>query len=243
MVRQFTWIAIFTLAAALTAVAHNEALARDLAIDHGDADPRNRASFYVEVMREVSNDWAVARLSIVEEGKDPARLADAVNRRMTTAVAAAKAVAEVEVQTGAYTTRPIHRDGRIVRWHAQQELRIESRNVDQLSELIGELQSDSVLLSGIYFSVSSKTRKSLEDELIEEALGAFRSRAALVAKGLGAGDWSLVGLSINGDGHAPERFPRRARAEMAMMTAGAPPALEAGSSEIRIRIDGTIELD
>ena len=92
-------------------------------------------------------------------------------------------------------------------------------------------------------SRSGWTRKSLEDELIEEALGAFRSRAELIAKSLGAASWSLVGLSIDGDGHAPEMYARRARAQMAITVKSAPPALEAGSSEIRIRVDGTIALD
>jgi predicted secreted protein len=109
--------------------------------------------------------------------------------------------------------------------------------------LIGELQSDSVLFAGIVFSLRNETRKSLEDELIEEALGAFRSRAELIAKSLGAASWSLVGLSIDGDGHAPEMYARRARAQMAITVKSAPPALEAGSSEIRIRVDGTIALD
>ena len=243
MARRTLWIRIFSLATALGAGFPAQAAAHDSEFVQTDVDPRNRASFYVEIVQEVDNDWAIARLLVIEEGKDPARLADAVNRRMAEAISAAKKVTGVEVQSGAYMTHPVHRDGRIVRWRAQQELRIESQDVDHLSELIGQLQGESMLLSGIDFSVSSETRKSLEDELIEEALSAFRSRAALVTKGLGATDWSLVDLSINDDVHTAEIYPRRARAEMAMSTAGAPPALVAGSSEIRIRVDGTIELD
>ena len=93
-------------------------------------------------------------------------------------------------------THPVYDDGRIVRWRAQQELRLESGNVDRLARLIGDLQSDAVLLSSIDFSVRRETREALEDELIEEALAAFRARAGLVAKGMGSKSWSLVELSV-----------------------------------------------
>lgn len=243
MIRHTLWNAIIIASATVCTATLGVTLAHAESLAPLEVDPRNRASFHVEVVREVDNDWATARLSIVEEGEDPARLGDAVNRRMAKAVATAKAVAGVEIESGAYITRPIHRDGRIVSWLTQQELRLESHDVHQLSALIGKLQNDSVLVVGISFSVRNETRKSLEDELIEEALDAFRSRASLIAKGLGAQAWSLVGLSVDGDGHVPEMYPRRAMAQMAMTAKGAPPALEAGSSEIRIRVDGTIVLN
>lgn len=243
MVRHTPWNPILISAAILCAATLIGTTVRAQPPHQNAVDSNNRASFHVEVAREVDNDWATARLSIVEEGKDPARLADAVNRQMAAAVATAKEVAGVKIESGSYITHPVHRDGRIVRWRAQQELRIESHDVDRLSALIGELQSESVLLSGISFSLSNATRESLEDELISKALGAFRTRAELVAKGLGAADWSLVSLSIDGDGQAQELYPRRARTQMAITAMGAPPALEAGSSEIRIRVDATIQLE
>lgn len=208
-----------------------------------EVDARNRVSFQVEVMREVANDWVTARLSVVSEGKDPALVADAVNRQMASALATAKKTKGVEVSSGAYVTQPVYDKGRVVRWRARQELTAESEDVDRLSKLIGSLQGDKVQLSNINFSVKRETRKALEDELIIEALAAFRARAALIAKGLGAKEWSLVDLSVGHSGGNPRMVHMRAEADMMSMSKAAAPAFEAGSSEIQVHVSGNVEIE
>lgn len=208
-----------------------------------EVDARNRVSFQVEVMREIANDWVTARLSVVSEGKDPAVVADAVNRQMAAALATAKKAKGVEVSSGAYVTQPVYDNGRVIRWRARQELTAESEDVDRLSKLIGTLQTDKVLLSSINFSVKRETRKALEDELITEALAAFQSRAALIAKGLGAKEWSLVNLSVGHAGGNPRRVHMRAEADMMSMSKAASPAFEAGTSEIQVHVNGIVEIE
>ncbi len=210
---------------------------------HPENDARNRVSFQVEAKREVENDWATARFSVQAEGKDPAAVADSVNKQMATALATAKRVKGVEIRSGAYVTQPIYDDGRVVRWRALQELRVESGDVDRLSALIGTLQGKSVLLSGIEFSVKDETRVAVEDELIQEALVAFRARAALIAKGMGAKEWSLVALSVGRSGGHPRMMQMRAQSEMMSMSKTAPPAFEAGTSDLLVQVDGNVELD
>ncbi len=209
--------------------------------DHDSA--RNRASFQVEVVREIANDWVTARLSVMSEGKDPAMIAGEVNAAMAKAIETAKRVEQVEVQSGAYVTQPVYDDGKVVRWRAQQELRLESSDVDALSELIGKLQSDAVLLSGIDFSVRRVTRKALEDEMIEDALGQFRARAKLIARGMGGKDWSLIQISVGSSGGAPHRVMMERDSKMMSRASAAPPAFEAGTSEVRVQVSGTVELD
>jgi predicted secreted protein len=210
---------------------------------HPEVDARNRVSFQVEVTREIANDWVTARLSVAAEGKDPAVVADSVNQQMAAALGIAKKAKNVEVSSGAYTTQPVYDNGRVVRWRAHQELIAESGDVDRISKLIGTLQSDAVQLSSIHFSVKRETRKALEDELITEALAAFRARAALVARGMGAKDWSLVGLSIGHSGGSPRRIQMRAEADMMSMSKAAAPAFEAGTSEVQVQVSGDVELD
>lgn len=204
-----------------------------------EEEGRHRVAFQVEAVREVANDWAVARMQATAEHKDPVTAAREVNRRMASAIARAKEVAGLEVASGAYMTRPVHEDRRIARWRAQQEVRLSTSDVEALSGLVGELQAGGLTLSGIDFSVSAQTRRALEDELIDEALAAFRARATRVAKAMGRAGWSLVALSIGHDGAPPPRppaLPMRGMAE-------AGPALERGESEVRVVVDGTIELE
>ncbi len=205
---------------------------------------RNRASFQVEAVREIANDWVTARLSVVSEGKDPAKVANAVNEAMARATKEAMRVSEIEVRSGTYVTQPVYDDGRVVRWRARQELRIESGDVDRLAKLIGQLQGDSVLLSSIAFSVRRETRKALEDELIEEALESFRARASLVAKGMGSKDWSLIQVSVGGSDGVPHRVEMDSHpSAMLSRSRAAAPVFEAGTSELRVHVSGVVELD
>lgn len=206
--------------------------------------PRNRASFQVEAVREIANDWTTARLSVVAEGKDPAAVANEVNTAMAKAMGKAKRTKGIEVRSGTYATHPIYDDGRIVRWQARQELRLETGDTDRLAKLIGQLQSESTLLSAIDFSVRRETRKALEDELIKEALAAFRERAALIAKNMASKDWSLIDVSVGSTHAAPNRrMMNRRDSAMLSSSKAAPPALEGGTSEIRVHVSGVIELD
>jgi len=213
------------------------------AFSHPDLDARNRVSFQVEARREVANDWATARFTIQAEGKDPAVVADSVNRQMKGALELAKHTPDVEMTSGAYTTQPIYDDGRVVRWRARQEVRAESGDVGRLSKLIGTLQAESVLLSGIAFSVKNETRVAVEEELIKEALSAFRTRASLIAEGLGAADWSLVSLSVGRSGGQPRMMRMHAESSRISKASAAPPVFEAGTSALRVQIDGNVELD
>ena len=229
------WSKVFIIFACLTSVTPASA--------HQETDAQNQASFQVEVTREVANDWASARLAVVAEGDQPAAVADEVNRKMAAAIAIAKKVHEVEVKSGAYTTQPVYKNSRIVRWRASQEMRLESEDVGRLSDLIGKLQEKSVLLSSMRFSVQGETQKALEDELIEEALAAFQARAKLIAKGLGAKSWSLMNLSVQSAGNQRPPVYARADAEMMSLSKAAAPAFEAGTSEVRVNVNGRIELD
>ncbi len=240
-VRSASACLMLSLIVALCALIPEPSMSKPLSSDH--SDPRNRASFHVETIREIANDWATARLSVVAEGKEAAAVADEVNTTMAKAIKQSKRVKQVEVQSGSYTTHPVYDNGRIVRWRASQELRLESGNVDRLAKLIGELQSKSVMLSNIQFSVRRETREALEDEMIEESLGAFRKRADLISKGMGAKGWALIDVNVGTtSGSQPNYRMQRMESDM-MSKSAAAPAFEAGTSELRVQASGVIELD
>ncbi len=207
-----------------------------------EEEGRDRVGFQVEAVREVENDWAVARLTALEEGRDVAVVAASVNRTMASALARAKDERGIEAVTGSYSTQPVYDKRRIVSWRAFQELRLMTSDVEALSALVGDLQGMGLTLSGIEFSVAKETRRSLEDELISEALTAFQARAQGIAGTMGRKGWSLVVLSIGQQGH-PRNLQFRQEGRVSSMSAVAPPAFESGSSEVRIVVDGTIEIE
>ncbi len=198
-------------------------------------DPMNRVDFQVERSREVNNDWVRATVGFTAEGQDAAALAGRVNEAVNWGLEIARE-APVKVRTGGYRTSPVHQKGKLVRWNASQNLVIESPDADVVGDLVGRLQ-ERLQLQSISFTVSPEKRREVEDELIQQALEAFRKRAELVRKSLEARSYEIVRVSINQAG-----VPRPARVAFAESMARAAPQFEEGTSTLSVSVSATIEL-
>lgn len=205
--------------------------------EHGDH--YDRVSLRAERSRQVANDEAHAQLGITLEDADSVELQSRVNEVMQWAVRVAEHYEDVETETGGYRTHPVYRKQLIDHWRATQELRVESRNVDRITELVRVLQSR-LQLQSVDFSISQARRESVENELITEALAAFKDRAELVRERLGADTYRIVHLDVQTSGTTPS--PRPLRAMEAMSDAVVAPALEPGTSTVTVSIHGTVEL-
>lgn len=206
-----------------------------------DDTPRyNQIHFQVERSRPVDNDRMHAVLSITAEDDNAARLADQINRTMDWALKTAKTRTKIETRSGGYRTHPVYDKDKIRRWRATQELLLEGADFAELDGLIGQLQ-ERLQVNAINFSVSPTRRAAVEDELIAQALDAFKQRAELVRKQLAAKGWRLVNLAINAGGGQPLPMMRGMAMET-MAPSVAPPAVEAGTSILSVSVDGAIEL-
>nr|WP_232470349.1 SIMPL domain-containing protein [Methylococcus sp. BF19-07] len=188
---------------------------------------------------EVQNDILVAILSSEMEGPKSAALAVEVNKAIAKAVERAKQVPEIEVQTLGYQTSPVYQKERISGWRVKQSIRLESPDAGKLGGLLGELQSQ-LHLESVGYETSPQKRKSAEDGLIKEALGAFRQRAELVTRELGRSRYRIVALRVD-TGGAPIRPMALGMRAMAA-EAAVPVPLEAGTQNIEVSVSGTIEL-
>ena len=146
---------------------------------------------------------------------------------------------EVEAQTGGYRTYPVYKNQLIDHWRATQELRVESGDVDRITELVRVLQTR-LQLQSVTFSISPEQRETVENELIGEAIGAFKDRAELVRENLGAASYRIVHVGIGTAGTVPA--PVQIRAMSAMKEAAAAPALEPGTSTVTVSVEGQLEL-
>jgi predicted secreted protein len=206
--------------------------------------PRNHVSFNVAAEREVANDWTTGLIGTTASGSDPAELASRINKQMAAALALAKQAKGVKVTSGAYNTYPEYGDGnRIIRWQASQDLILESKDVDAVAKLLGKLQGQGLLLRSISFSVARETQRKLEEELIAEAIAAFRARAALVAKSFGKASYGLISVNVGGGGYQPPMPMMRGKMEMMSADAAVAPSFEGGTSHVRMDVNGTIELE
>lgn len=210
-------------------------------VSAAEETPRyNQINFQVERVRPVDNDRMQAVLNLTAEDDSAAQLAEHINRSMDAALKTAKAHAKLDVRSGNYQTYPVYNKDKIRRWRATQELILEGADFADLSQVLGQLQ-ENLQLSAIHFSVSTARRHAVEDELISQALEAFKQRAELVRKQFVAKSYRIVNVSIN-TGGATQPMPMRATSMEFATKSAAPVALEAGTSNISVNVSGTIEL-
>ena len=96
-------------------------------------------------------------------------------------------------------------------------------------------------MRSVGYQVSPRRRETEEDDLRADAIGKFRENAQRIAEAFDKQGYRLVDVHVSTGGFAPPPRVFASRA-MAMDAAPPPPALEGGTQEIRVEVNGTIEL-
>lgn len=208
-------------------------------------EPRyNQVSLRAEVSQEVPRDLMNVTLYTEAQDADAGKLAAQVSETLNKALAQARQVKNVTLRQGSRNSYPVYDDKgqAITAWRERAELRLESADFPALSKLTGELLQE-LKMGGMDFSIADNTRKTSEDALLKDAVAAFKARAQLATEALGGKSYKVVSLNLNSSGY-PQPF---ARAPVMMMKAArdsAPvtPDVEAGTSQVSVNADGTIEV-
>ena len=209
-----------------------------LAVQAAEEPRYQQLHFQVERSQQVGNDQMQVWLSAQAEGSDPARLARSINETMEWALAHGAGRPGMRIKTGNYQTQALRDKDKLRGWLVSQDLHIEGTDIPAISALVGELQ-ERLQVRSMGFAVSPEARRAAEEELIEAALQAFQARAASVQRIMGAKGHRLVSASIQSGGHFPGPV---LRAQMASAEFAAPAAVQAGESELRVTVAGSIEL-
>lgn len=190
---------------------------------------------------EAANDLLIASLSVERTGPDSVHLAATVTDIMGQALAEAGNYPQVKAGTTAYSTQPVYqrRDGQSERvgWRIRQTLRLESTEVEATTELIGRLQALDLQLAGLSFSVSPARREAMRESLTAAALDAWQAKAETAIKRLGGQVWRPHELKIQDEQYQP--IQPLMRADIALAGEAAAPAVEAGTSQVRVTVSGT----
>lgn len=209
-----------------------------------EEQPRyNQISLRAEVHREVAHDRMHVILYSEAQQSDPAKLAAQTTEILNRAIERARAVKAVEVSLGSRQSFPVYDDkGRkVLAWRERAELRLESDDFAALarlgSELLGELQ-----MAGLQFSLSADSRQQHEDQLLKDAVAAFKARAQLISQAMGASGYKLVRLDLNAGGGPRPPLRMASMKSLAVADGAALPQIEAGTSELTVNADGVIEL-
>ncbi|MDE1166922.1 MAG: SIMPL domain-containing protein [Pseudomonas sp.] len=206
-------------------------------------EPRyNQISLRAEVSQEVPRDLMLVTLYSEAQDADPAKLAAQITQTLNKALGQAREVKDVKISQGSRNSYPIYDDKgqKITGWREHAELRLESANFPALSKLTGELLQD-LKMGNMSFTVSPKARTASEDALLKDAVDAFKARAQLTTQALGGKGYKVVNMNLNSSGYQPP-FPRAAMMMKASADAAPTPEVEAGTSQVTMNADGTIEV-
>lgn len=206
----------------------------------------NVFSLRSEASAEVDNDLMIATLVVQGENKDSAALADEINATMAWAVNELRRFSSLKVKTRDYQTYPRYdtsQSRRLIGWRATQTLLLETDDFESAGKAIQKLQ-EKLQVQGIRLSTKTETRKNASDELIDEALTAFKDRAGLIQKNMGATGFRILDVDIqSGQGNVPIFETRAEMGDMMRSAVASEPVVEPGTSRVSVQIFGRIQLD
>jgi|GEM_PF-5592174 len=188
-------------------------------------------------------DLATAVLRAVAIDRDAGKAQQAVNERMSGALAEAKAVAGVTVAVDAYQVYQENRPPetapqtapQTAPWHAEQSMTLRARDGGALGKLAGRLQERGLLMTSQYFSVSADLRQDTRQRLVKEALDRLRQTATAVAQSMAM---TIAGYrAIHVDGGQPTIRP-----VMAMAVRDAGPASAPGEQTLSLSVSAEVLL-
>ena len=193
----------------------------------------------------IANDEMVVVLAVDRDGQQLAPINEAVVSQLNTAIAEARRVDGVRARLGSLSTYPnVTREGKPNGWRVRGELVLESRNLQQLSQLTGRL-SEKMQLASVSFRLSSERRRTEEDRLLSEAAKSFQTKASQAATAFGFKSYQIRELSLRPGGNFQPRPVYMGRSAEAMpMAASAPPPVptDGGESEVVVSVSGTVDL-
>lgn len=205
---------------------------------HDDEPLFNMVNLQAQSERDVPNDQLTVLLAVEEEGKEAAKIADKINKDMDWALSKTKSHKDIETRTLSYNTYPVYDKRTVVAWRATQQLELKSTNVTDLSELVGVLQ-ERLQVKNMSFSPTKETRKYYEDDLIEEAMVAFKQRVELIKKHMDNKNVRIVNINVStGNGYPTPVYAENRAMSMSLKSA---PAVEAGTSNITVTVSGSVQ--
>ena len=192
--------------------------------------------------KTLPRDQLEAELRVDAMDANAARVQADVNRGMAAALAHAKTVAGVTVETTGYSVYQ-ERDakGNPTRWHGSQALRLKSSDFAALLNLVGTLQGQGLALSSLTAELSPAAAKAAQDELTDTALKDLRARADRIAATLGTHVERYAELRV-GNASVPP-MPIRFMAAAAPASSNMPPPVAVtGDATVSVNVDATVLL-
>ncbi len=212
------------------------------AIAHDEVKNYNQISLDATASADVENDTMIVSLYAQEEGSNAAELSGRVNKKINQALTELKQYNDIKVETESYSTTPVYNKNQIIAWRVKQSIKLESKNMPLMSEVLGGLQKQ-LKLSGISFDISREKNEQQTKLLIDQALSAFNERATQITGKLKRPSYKIVNMKVSTSASAGPYQYRASRAMMAAAAAVVAPEVAQGDKTLSVKVSGTIELE
>lgn len=189
--------------------------------------------------RQIARDQLHVDLRAEKRDADPKTVQGAINRRMAKALARARQVRGIGIETGGYA---VHREGSPPNpgvWSGSQTLSLSGTDAEALLDLAGALQSEGLVMSNLEYEISPKAVRAAEEALTESALSALARRAAAIAQQLHLSVLRYRDVTVGNAESGGGPMPRFAAALAAPMPA---PVAAPGEATLRVTVTADIVL-
>lgn len=187
--------------------------------------------------RRLPRDLLHVELRAEKSGADPQTVEAAINQNMAKALAQARQVQGITIETGSYS---VYRQSQSATdWTGSQSLFLSGGDAGALLKLAGALQGQGLIMSNLGSEASPKTVHAAEDALTAEALSSLDHRVATIALQLhlsvaGYRDLTVGNAEPQGGGSMPR---------MAMAAASMPaPVAASGEATVRVMVTADVVL-
>jgi predicted secreted protein len=216
-------------------------------------EPESFVRVGAEAYREVKEDRANVTLTKQLEGEDQRELMREVNLAMRNVVELGKDNPELDLETGNYSIRKnVHykkdtKEVEKITYTAVGQVIARSKDFDELLSFV-EAAHEDMLVGSIQFDLSTELRREVEQEILEEAIAAFRSKADMIADGLGYERFEVRNIEVNDSESSSPIRPMRGVMAMSMdavpaaSSPSAAPPLEGGKQMVRVSVSGQVVL-
>lgn len=191
--------------------------------------------------RSVPRDRLRVQLAAEVTDADAAKVQGEINRRMSAALARIKAAPDIMLETNGYSVYQENPGKTPPRWHGSQSIALVAKDFAPLLALVGTLQQDGLVTTGLAPELSRDARQSVEEELTDEALARLKKRADHIAAGLGAKVDIYRDLRI-GNAATPQPMMRAMNVTGGISESAPSPVAEPGATVVSVTVQADIAL-
>lgn len=205
--------------------------------------PQNVVNLSAQASVEVPSDLLRVVFSTSREGPDAALVQAQLKQALDAALTLARQVAKpgaLEPRTGNFSLRPRYAPrGGTNGWTGTAELVVEGRDMQGIAELSGRVQT--LTIASVGHALSREAREKADGDMLAQAIGQFRAKAAGIAGHFGFSGYSLREVQIGGNEPQGPVPMVRARMAAASLSEEALP-VEAGKATVTVSVSGSVQL-